>query len=308
MAFINEKLDDKYSLLLFKDLRIHNMDENPMILNAMKFAKYFHHGQKRKSNEPYYMHPVAVARIALYVKQEEKVVSAALLHDVVEDTRATLTDVEEVFGSRVAQIVYRLTRVRDGQKISIAEITNESCFVKDKDAILIKICDRMHNLETIQFIENAEKRADIIERIDIPENIKEIAVQESSIWAPDNKKFLYNVQNGENLEYWVYNMEKPIPVGEKKENLVFTTKTEETQPNVTWYADSFHLILTEGAIEESQRGTIRLIRIDGTNKTEIYNNTLFSDNVFSAPGGDKVIMLSSFKSNEQTDLYTVGIR
>ena len=61
-------------------------------------------------------------------------------------------------------------------------------------------------------------------------------------------------------------------------------------------------------IENEKRGFIILIRIDGTNKTEIYNNTLLSDQVYSAPGGDKLIILTSFKSGDQTDLYTVSIR
>jgi len=63
-----------------------------------------------------------------------------------------------------------------------------------------------------------------------------------------------------------------------------------------------------GFSRASKKGRISLIRIDGTNKVEIYNGALYSDNVYSAPGGDKLIILTGFKSNAQTDLYTLGIR
>ena len=137
---------------------------------------------------------------------------------------------------------------------------------------------------------------------------KKLAILPKTLWAPDEKKFLYVLQNGEQLEYRVYNLEKPLPVGEKQENLVFVTNVSDKQPKVSWYADSFHLILVEGDTENEHKGIISLIRIDGTNKTEIYNNTLYSDSVFSTPGGDKVIILTSFKSGNQTSLYTVVIR
>ena len=99
-----------------------------------------------------------------------------------------------------------------------------------------------------------------------------------------------------------------MPIGEKTESLVLTTNIEAPQPKIKWYTDSFHLILVEGDIENEKKGTVSLIRIDGSNKTEIYNNTLYSDLAFSSPGGEKVIILTSFKSGGQTDLYTVSIR
>jgi len=154
----------------------------------------------------------------------------------------------------------------------------------------------------------ARNREDLIEKLEISEDIRSLALSPKSLWAPDDKKFLYTVQNGENLEYRIYNLEKPLPVGEKTETLAFTTNINDPQPKVSWYSDSFHLVLTEGDVVNEQKGTISLIRIDGTNKTEIYNNTLMSSEVYSAPGGDKILILTSFKSGDQTDLYTVSIR
>lgn len=152
------------------------------------------------------------------------------------------------------------------------------------------------------------KRTDFIDRIDIPKDMFKIATSTDSLWAPDEKKFLYKITKGDTIEYHVYNMEKPIPVGEKVDSIVFTTNINDKQPEVSWYADSFHLILVDANIDEEKTGSISLIRIDGTNKTEVYNNTMYSNKVYSTPGGDKLIFLTSFKSGEQTDLYTVGVR
>jgi len=103
-------------------------------------------------------------------------------------------------------------------------------------------------------------------------------------------------------------MEKPLPVGEKTENLVMEVASTELQPKFSWYPDSFHFVVTEGNVMEDHKGVVSLIRIDGTNKTEIYSNTLFSDQAFSTKDGDKAVILTSFKSGSQTDLYTIGIR
>ena len=78
--------------------------------------------------------------------------------------------------------------------------------------------------------------------------------------------------------------------------------------NLTLTAKTYDQNRRPEKTEEKNRGTISIIRIDGTNKTEIYNNTMYSDNVYSGPGGDKLIMLTTFKSTGATNLYTLGIR
>lgn len=175
--------------------------------------------------------------------------------------------------------------------------TNTAITVQDADLI------RTEWDETLE-----KKRAAFVAELEIPQEIKDLALSQDVLWSPDEKKFLYKVQDGDTLYYKVYNMEKPLPVGEKVETTVFTTNVNELQPQITWYADSFHLVLTEGDIENEQQGTISLIRIDGTNKVEIYGRDLYSPYVYSAPSGDKIIILTSFKSDGKTDLYTIGIR
>jgi hypothetical protein len=177
--------------------------------------------------------------------------------------------------------------------------------------ILTNTAETVTNKEDIQLEwqeEMEKKRTDFIDRLEIPEELLEAAQAEDTMWAPDEKKFLYKVLNNGQLEYRVYNMERPLPIGEKINNLAFTSDPNAPQPNISWYSDSFHLILVEGDVWADNRGSINMVRIDGTNKTEIYNNTLYSDKAYSAPGGDKVIILTSFKSSEQTDLYPVSIR
>lgn len=156
--------------------------------------------------------------------------------------------------------------------------------------------------------ELSKKRKDFIERLDIPDEIKTVASAVDSIWSPDDKKFLYTVKTNDKTDYRVYNMEKPIPIGENVDNLVFSTLAKDPQPKLTWYSDSFHLITTQMDPIEKNKGIVSLIRIDGSNRTEVYNNTLYSDRVYSTPGGDKLIMLTTFKSNGETNLYTIGIR
>jgi hypothetical protein len=153
-----------------------------------------------------------------------------------------------------------------------------------------------------------KKREDFVNKLNISDDLTKLALSDNVIWSPDEKKFLFTEQNGDQLAYKVYDLEKPLPVGEKVETTVFTTNVNDPQPEISWYADSFHLILTEGPITEENRGTISLIRIDGTNKVEIYGGSLNSPMVYSVPSGDKIIILTSFKSGDQTDLYTVGIR
>ena len=152
------------------------------------------------------------------------------------------------------------------------------------------------------------KRTKFVNGLNTTQEVKTLALLQTSSWAPDEKKFLFTKQNGNQLEYRVYDLENPIPVGEKVETLVFTTTVSDPQPKISWYSDSFHLILVEGNVQKDNKGSISLIRIDGTNKTEVYNNTLYSDSVFSAPSGDKLIVVTSFKSGDQSDLYTVSIR
>ncbi len=156
--------------------------------------------------------------------------------------------------------------------------------------------------------ELTKKREALLTEANLSKELKEIALQPETMWAPDGKKFLYTLEKGNQIEYRVYDMEDPLPVGEKVDTLVMRVPMQNNQPKFSWFADSFHLITLERGSPEDIKGIISLIRIDGTNKTEIYNNNVFSDEVFSAPGGDKIIVLISFRTDTPADLYTISIR
>ena len=134
-----------------------------LIKKAIIYAKKWHHGQKRGTGGPYYTHPLEVAiKVARkYLKTD--VIVAAILHDVVEDSACTVEIIKAEFNSRIAEIVDRLTKVRDGSKIKLTfqETINRLSEYNDYEATFIKLFDRIHNLETIEGLkpEKQEKMA-----------------------------------------------------------------------------------------------------------------------------------------------------
>lgn len=127
-----------------------------LITKAFNFAKEAHKGVRRLSGEPYIMHPIAVARIACEeIGLGSTSICAALLHDVVEDTDYTVEDISNIFGPKIAQIVDGLTKISGGifgeQASAQAENFKKLLLTMSEDirVILIKICDRLHNMRTL---------------------------------------------------------------------------------------------------------------------------------------------------------------
>ena len=128
-----------------------------IITKAFHFARQAHKGVRRLSGEPYIMHPIAVAQIACEeVGLGSTSICAALLHDVVEDTDYTTEDIENIFGPKIAQIVDGLTKISGGifgeQASAQAENFKKLLLTMSEDirVILIKICDRLHNMRTLE--------------------------------------------------------------------------------------------------------------------------------------------------------------
>ena len=130
-------------------------DQIALVASAYEMAREAHSPQRRKSGEPYITHPVAVATIVAVLGLDEHSIAAALLHDAVEDTDIGLADIESAFGSDVAAIVdgcTKLDRLRFDSKEAQQAATFRKMLVamsKDLRVLLIKLCDRMHNLRTI---------------------------------------------------------------------------------------------------------------------------------------------------------------
>ena len=127
-----------------------------IIKRAFKFAKEAHSGIRRRSGEPYILHPIAVAKIASQeIGLGSTSICAALLHDVVEDTDYTVEDIEQHFGPKIAQLVSGLTKISGGifgDKASVqAENFRKLLLTMSEDirVVLIKMADRLHNMRTL---------------------------------------------------------------------------------------------------------------------------------------------------------------
>ena len=132
--------------------------EIKIIWNAYEYSLDAHKGQKRRSGEDYIIHPVSVACIAAHLHLDSPSIQAALLHDVVEDTSSTLIEIESKFGSQVASIVGGLSKLDkihfDDASQAQAENFRKMLLAMSQDVrvILIKLADRLHNMETLEHL------------------------------------------------------------------------------------------------------------------------------------------------------------
>ena len=153
----------KYSIRLIaklKSLDTTNVLDFNLINKAIYFAKKYHDGQLRKSGEPFYTHPLEGAYMISDYNLKTDVIAASILHDIVEDTEVTVEMIQGTFGERIAEMVDRLTRDRpNGTKLSVEQVLNNAYQLKDKEVLIIKLFDRLHNIQTIgsMNIEKMEK-------------------------------------------------------------------------------------------------------------------------------------------------------
>ncbi len=142
-------------------------EQYQLVLKAFEFANEAHKGVRRRSGEPYILHPIAVAKIVVdEIGLGCKSICAALLHDVVEDTEFTVEDIERLFGEKIASLVDGLTKIKtvldndnknksQEKKVSLqAENLRRILVTLNDDVriVLIKLADRLHNVRTIQFM------------------------------------------------------------------------------------------------------------------------------------------------------------
>ena len=153
----DKQIKDAFQHLLDTYLASRHRKKVDIITKAFNFARQAHKGVRRLSGEPYIMHPIAVAQIACEeMGLGSTSICSALLHDVVEDTDYTVEDIENIFGPKIAQIVNGLTKISGGifgDKASAqAENFKKLLLTMSDDirVILIKICDRLHNMRTLE--------------------------------------------------------------------------------------------------------------------------------------------------------------
>ena len=157
----NKAIAHEYKELLRISYQTLTPEDKKLIRKAFDVAMDAHKDQRRKSGEAYFFHPIAVAKIvASEIGLGATAIAAALLHDVVEDTPITVEDIEKMFNSKVAQLVEGLTKISKVQKEMNVSMQAEN-FRKmlltlhdDVRVILIKIADRLHNMQTLENMED----------------------------------------------------------------------------------------------------------------------------------------------------------
>lgn len=152
----DELIQQEFNALLNDYLNSPHRKKVELITRAFNFARSAHKGIRRRSGEPYIMHPLAVARIvSSEIGMGSTSICSALLHDVVEDTDYTVEDIENLFGPKIAQIVEGLTKISGGVFAEHASAQAENfrklvlTMSEDIRVILIKIADRLHNMRTL---------------------------------------------------------------------------------------------------------------------------------------------------------------
>lgn len=167
-----DEFNDHYDSFI-EEVKNHKVYDVEKIEKAYKIAKDAHKDQKRRSGEPYIMHPVAVARILLKLGMDNECIIAALLHDVVEDTEYGLPFIQETFGDDVALLVDGVTKLGHIPLSTREEVQAENIrkmFIamnKDVRVIIIKLADRLHNMRTLQYMPDYKQREKSLETLEI---------------------------------------------------------------------------------------------------------------------------------------------
>ncbi|OFX02761.1 MAG: hypothetical protein A3E78_07815 [Alphaproteobacteria bacterium RIFCSPHIGHO2_12_FULL_63_12] len=149
----------------------------PLLNRAYVFSMKAHGGQTRKSGDPYFVHPLAVAAILTDLKADPATVATALLHDVVEDTDVTVEEISKRFGGEIANLVDGVTKLSQIELKSEASKQAENfrklvvAMADDVRVLLVKLADRLHNMRTLHFVKDAEKR-------------RKVALETMEIYAP----------------------------------------------------------------------------------------------------------------------------
>ncbi|WP_371220804.1 HD domain-containing protein [Orientia tsutsugamushi] len=135
-----------------------NLDK---VKKAIFYAKKYHGNQKRDTGEPYYMHPLEVARMVADYSFKTDTIITAILHDVIEDTKLTKEKIAMEFNDNIAEQVLALTRNRGSKKTSFMKMIQTLVNQDKVELLLIKLLDRLDNIKTI-FIKPVKRRQEII--------------------------------------------------------------------------------------------------------------------------------------------------
>lgn len=167
MIRLNDIVDKVNSYLTLEDFEL------DLVKRAYVYSAKVHAGQKRVSGEPYLSHPLEVSSILADLKLDVHSIATGLLHDTVEDTLATMEDIEDLFGNEIAFLVDGTTKISKLKYVSRLENQAESfrklilATAKDVRVVLIKLADRLHNMRTLEYLPEESRRRISQETLDI---------------------------------------------------------------------------------------------------------------------------------------------
>jgi len=231
----NQEISRRYKDMLKHTYQTLTKEDKKLIRKAFDLAVDAHKDQRRKTGEPYIFHPIEVAKIvADEIGLGATSIASALMHDVVEDTDYTLEDIEELFGERIARIIDGLTKISilNKQDVSIQSENYRKLLLtlsEDVRVILIKIADRLHNMRTLDSM-NEDKQL-------------KIASETIFIYAPlAHRMGLYNIKS--ELEDLSLKYTKP------EDYFSIERKLQETKKEREKYIEDFSGIIRERLEEE----------------------------------------------------------
>jgi len=279
----NKEIAKQYKELLRISYQTLSEKDKKMIRLAFDTAVEAHSEQRRKSGEAYIFHPINVAKIVAHqIGLDATSICAALLHDVVEDTRFSLEDIERLFGNTVAKIVHGLTKISSLKKdknISLqAENFRKMLLTLNDDVrvIIIKIADRLHNMQTMDSMPEYKQ--------------VKIASETLYIYAPLAHRIgLYNIKT--ELE------DLSLKYTEPQRYLSIKNKIEESNEAQSDYIETFSKFLSEELNKERINYTIK-----GRSKS-IYSihRKMLTQNIPFEKIYDKFAMRIIFRSNRQKE-------
>ena len=256
-----KEINNLYEDLVKGSYQILNKEEKKIIKDSLIIAYNAHEGQLRKSGEPYIYHPLGVAKIVAHnIGLDSDSIAAALLHDVVEDTKLTIKDINKAVGKNIGKIVDGLTKIsilRKNKDYSVqAENYRRMLLTLHNDirVILIKIADRLHNMRTVEYLDEIKK--------------EKIASESLYIYAPlAHRVGLFNLKN--ELE------DLSLKTIEPKTYKTIKSKFDKSQDNQEKYIESFKKLIIESLDNQKIKYSIK-----GRNKSIFsINNKMQTKNI-----------------------------
>ena len=280
-----KEINNLYEDLVKGSYQILNEEEKKIIKDSLIIAYNAHEGQLRKSGELYIYHPIGVAKIVAHnIGLDCDSIAAALLHDVVEDTKLTIKDINKAVGKNIGKIVDGLTKIsilRKNKDYSVqAENYRRMLLTLHNDirVILIKIADRLHNMRTVEYLDEIKK--------------EKIASESLYIYAPlAHRVGLFNLKN--ELE------DLSLKTIEPKTYKTIKNKFDKSQENQEKYIESFKKLIIENLDNQKIKYSIK-----GRNKSIFsINNKMQTKNISFNEVYDKFAIRIIYTSSKKDEKF-----